>query len=152
MGDHPFQVFGDVLWLGHRVGAIALPRLRFASDFVVGLAYWLGCHAVNTGCTLGMAAAGVRLVRTKRPSVRLHWPRVMLRYLVEFLSASAAQRWQWWVIIDLAFLYIYRGGQYVQDVLAGTSVLSAGVGATVSNDGAHSRSRTGPDLVAAASV
>lgn len=140
MGDHPFQVFGDVVWLGHRVGLVALARLRFASDFVVGLIYWLGCHTVNSGRTLGMAAAGVRLARGKRPELALHWPRLLARYLVEFLSASAAQRWQWWVIIDLVFLFIYRGGQYVQDVLAGTTVLSAAVD-TPRLGGAQPRSR-----------
>lgn len=133
-------MFGDVVWLGHRVGLVALPRLRFASDFIVGAIYWVGCHAVNSERTLGMAAAGVRLARTNRPELALRWPRLLVRYLVEFLSASAAQRWQWWVIIDLAFLYIYRGGQYVQDVLASTTMLSAAVG-TPRMDGALARSR-----------
>ena len=128
VGDHPFQVFGDIVWMGHRVGAVALPRLRFASDFGVGLIYWAGCHAVNSGRTLGMATAGVRLARSKRPNVKLHWPRLVVRYLVEFLSASAAQRWQWWIVLDLVFLLIYRGGQYMQDVIAGTAVLAAEAG------------------------
>lgn len=137
-GDHPFQVFGDVVWLGYRVGAVALSRVRFTSDFIVGLVYWVGCHTINSGRTLGMAAAGVRLARAKRPDVPLRWPRVVVRYTVEFLSASAAQRWQWWVVIDLVFLLIYRGGQYLQDILADTTVLAAATsGAATQVDNAH---------------
>ena len=132
-GDHPFQVFpgyvgsGPAVWLGHRVGMVPLAWVRFVADFGTGWVYWLFCHKANSGRTLGMAGAGVRLARAKDSEGRpraLGGARLTLRYIVEYLSAAAAQRWQWWIIIDLVFLYIYRGGQYAQDVIAGTAVLA----------------------------
>ena len=46
----------------------------------------------------------MRLARAKRPEAGINSLRLAVRYTAEFMSAAAAQRWQWWVLIDLLFL------------------------------------------------
>ena len=122
--SHPFQSFSGWVWLGP-LGIHPLARLRFVSDFVVGSVYWLGCHAALSRRSVGMCAARVRLVRAK-DGAECGKLRLLLRFLIEFLSSSAATRWAWWVGVDLLFLLVYRGSQYLQDVGAGTAVLADG--------------------------
>ena len=87
-GDHPFQIFpgyvgsGPAVWLGHRFGMVPLVAVRFFADFATGWGYWLFCHKVNSGRTLGMATAGVRLSRAKDSSGR---PRPLVRFPSTFL-------------------------------------------------------------------
>eukprot|EP01052_Picozoa_sp_SAG31_P007197 SAG31_NODE_340_length_17466_cov_5.689987_3_plen_297_part_00 len=116
----PFRPIASHILLG-RFGSWRVQHIRAATAFLVGAIYCCASHALF-GRFIGMQLAGVRMVGA-RSGQTLRWFRILCRYTVQELTHAASNRWRWWPAVDILFLMVFRGGQYLHDVVTFTEIV-----------------------------